>query len=260
MIAALALAPTFTKGVLTVVCAFILFIGSVYLLIAAVFGRKMGLAVLATALFSWMIILSLLWTFGIPGSAPKFEGPRGTEAHWQVVSAGTGATKTDFPATSTYPEGWRNPTNCPPPAGTTEPPGKCNNTQSSVQSVIPAIQAYLAAQAQQQLSTPGQSVIVAPTTFAVTNVQFATSNGSYMAVGRGLGHHPGHLGPHRVAAGTRPEPEGPGPNERRIRLPGIAARSAELAHQPERVRVRPVPWRRVARVVQRVQRQGRVDP
>lgn len=186
MTAALALAPTFTKGVLSVVCAFVLFIGSVYLLIAAVFGRRMGLALLATGLFSWMIILSVLWTFGIPGSAPKFEGPRGTEAHWQVVSAGTGATTTSFPATSTYPTGWRNPTNCPPPAGQTKPPGKCHNTQSDVQSVIPAVQAYLAVQARQQLAKQGQNVVVDPTTFAVTNVQFATSNGAYMAVGRGF--------------------------------------------------------------------------
>ena len=193
MTVALALSPTFAKGILAVVSAFVLFVGSVYLILSAVFGRKMGLAVLSTAFFSWMIILSLIWMVGDPLKAagtpttPKFEGPRGTEAHWQVVGAGAGAVPTKFPATAAYPQGWRNPTTCPPPAGQTRPPGKCHNTIGSVQAVIPAIQAYLASQAQQQLAAQGhKNVLIDPTTFSVTNVQFATSNGTYMAVGRGF--------------------------------------------------------------------------
>ena len=53
-----------TKGALAVVVAFILFIGSIYLLLAAVFGRRMGYLVLAVSFFGWMILFSATWTFG----------------------------------------------------------------------------------------------------------------------------------------------------------------------------------------------------
>ncbi|HEY1330446.1 MAG TPA: hypothetical protein VGH10_03100 [Actinomycetota bacterium] len=183
-----ALAPTFTKGVLATIAAFVLFIGSVYVLTSAIFGRRMGLAVLSTAFFSWMIILSLLWVAGVPGSNPRNLGPRGTEAHWQVFAAGAGAQKTQYPVTGQYPDHWRNPTTCPPPTGeivSTEP-SACHNTASSVQAVVPAIQTYLAAQAQAQLASQGQNVTIDPTTFSVTNVQFSESGSTFLAVGRGF--------------------------------------------------------------------------
>ena len=51
-------------GWLTVDMAFIIFVGSVYLVLAAVFGVRMGYLVLATAFFGWMILFSALWAFG----------------------------------------------------------------------------------------------------------------------------------------------------------------------------------------------------
>ena len=38
----LALAPTFGKGIVTVVAALVLFVGTVYVLLVAVFGARMG--------------------------------------------------------------------------------------------------------------------------------------------------------------------------------------------------------------------------
>ena len=55
---------TMLKGGLAVVMAFVLFVGSVLIVLAAVFGRRMGYLVLAVSFFGWMIILSSLWTFG----------------------------------------------------------------------------------------------------------------------------------------------------------------------------------------------------
>ena len=143
-IAALAIAPTFVKGVLAVVCAVILFIGSIYLLCSAVFGLRMGYLVLATSLFAWMIVFAALWAFGAPGTLRNV-GPRGTEAHWQVFSAASQPTTSVFPETATYPgDGWWVPASSSPSA-------------ASIPTVTTAFQTYLAAQAQQQLEEQGET-------------------------------------------------------------------------------------------------------
>src|SRR5881296_66227 len=91
------LSPFFWKGIAVTICAIILFVGSIYVLVAAVFGLRMGYLVVAVSFFGWMIILSALWTFGAPGT-PRNLGPRGYEPHWQVFAAGTGkVTSTKYP-------------------------------------------------------------------------------------------------------------------------------------------------------------------
>jgi hypothetical protein len=177
----LALAPTFTKGVVTTVASVILFVGTVYVLLTAIFGLRMAYLVLAVSLFGWMILLSLIWVFGQPsllgvrGTLPNL-GPRGTEAHWQVVAAATGTVTTKFPETSNFPEGWR-----PLPA---KPPAALKSAADNAKS---AIQKYLAAQAQEQFEEQGEKVCdpaepletdcitLDPTTFAVEDFHFATS-------------------------------------------------------------------------------------
>jgi hypothetical protein len=182
---ALALAPTFVKGIAVIVAAFVLFIGSVYVLLTAVFGLRMGYLVLAVSFFGWMIILSLVWTIGQPkilgvtGTLPNL-GPRGTEKHWQVVAAGTGnVVSPRFPLTTKYPlSPWHEPNAI---------------EQPSVSSVSSAIQKYMVAQAQAQLSTqrvrvcpspvPGEipsenCLSLDPTTFIVQDIRFTTDGGT----------------------------------------------------------------------------------
>jgi hypothetical protein len=178
----LALAPTFIKGIVTVVAAFILFVGSVYLLLTAIFGLRMAYLVLAVSLFGWMILFSLIWVIGQPpilgvqGTLPNL-GPRGTEAHWQVFAAATGPTGSKFPETASFPGSpWR-----PLPA---TPPKELKSAADNAKS---AIQKYLAAQAEQQFEKQGHRVCdpaepletncitLDPTTFAVTDFHFATS-------------------------------------------------------------------------------------
>jgi hypothetical protein len=161
----LALAPTFWKGIITVLCAVILFVGSVYVLLSAVFGLRMGYLVLAVSFFGWMIILSLLWTFGQPKllgvtGTLKNLGPRGTEPHWQVIDAGTGEFTTKFKVTSAYPDPpWAKPNAA---------------TEAAVDTVRSAVQKYLVAQADEQLAKQGQNVELDPTSFTVQDVEFAT--------------------------------------------------------------------------------------
>jgi len=64
----------------------------VLLVLAAVFGRRMGYLVLAVSFFGWMILLSSLWTFGFYSQGldtPVNLGPRGAEPAWVVEAAGT---------------------------------------------------------------------------------------------------------------------------------------------------------------------------
>ena len=79
------------KGLGVTIAGFILFVGSVYMLLAAIFGRWMGYLVLAVAFFGWMTIQSGLWLFGFWSQGPDTKtnlGPRGPDATWVVDSAG----------------------------------------------------------------------------------------------------------------------------------------------------------------------------
>ena len=173
----LALAPTFAKGILAVVAAVILFVGTVYAILAAIFGLRMAYLVLAVSFFGWMILYSTIWVFqptilGVKNVLPN-QGPRGTEPHWHVFAAGTGPLRTKFPTTSRYPG--------PPWEPTT------SETQGAASNAKPAIQNYLAAQAETQFTKEGKKICdpstpletgcttVDPTTFGVEDFMFATS-------------------------------------------------------------------------------------
>jgi hypothetical protein len=190
----LALAPTFAKGIVVVVAAFVLFVGSIYLLLSAVFGLRMAYLVLAVSFFGWMIIFSTIWVIGQPripppigplakwsttGTLPNL-GPRGTEPHWQVFAAGTGPLRTRYPVTARYPgPPWRDPT----PA-----------VRSSVDTAKTAIQKYLLDRADRQFRRQGKRVCLPgtevgpecvtldPTTFVVEDLKFATApDGTHLA-------------------------------------------------------------------------------
>jgi hypothetical protein len=182
----LADAPVFWKGIVVLICALILFVGSVYVLLSAIFGLRMGYLVLAVSFFGWMILLSLLWAVGQPkflgvtGTLPNL-GPRGTEKHWQVYASGTGQLASDrFPVTSQYPNPpWHSPNSI---------------EKASVSSVSSAMQKYLAQQALNQFQKNGQRicptlgppqsncVTLDPTTFVVQDMRF-TRSGQTSVVG-----------------------------------------------------------------------------
>jgi hypothetical protein len=165
---------TLLKGGLVVVMAFVLFVGSVLIVLAAVFGRRMGYLVLAVSFFGWMILLSSLWTFGFYSQGldtPVNLGPRGAEPAWVVEAAGTDPEPL-YPAFASYPgdDGWREP-------------GTNNADTESVQSVTAAAQGFLAEQANVDLGKnehePGA---LTTTDFAVQNVEFfATDDGISLA-------------------------------------------------------------------------------
>ncbi|HZD79181.1 MAG TPA: hypothetical protein VE646_03955 [Actinomycetota bacterium] len=154
------------KGGLGVGMAFVLFIGSVLLLLSAVLGRKMGYLVLAVAFFGWMAIFSGLWVSGYfisqGPTTVKDLGPRGAEPAWVVEAAGTNVSSYPYQEYKDYPGGgWTTPS-----------PG----LSASVQSVTGAIQAYLADQANEEAGKsefePGA---FQTTDFTVQDIKFDTS-------------------------------------------------------------------------------------
>ncbi len=158
------------KGGIGTAMGFVLFIGSVLMLLSAVFGRRMGYLVLATAFFGWMIVLSSLWAFGFWSQGPSTPtnlGPRGAEPGWVVEAAGQNVENLPFEEYTSYPDGkaWQKPK---PPA--------------SVQSVTGAIQSYLAEQANTKAGkTEFEPGAFQTTDFTVLNIEFATSDDSSLA-------------------------------------------------------------------------------
>ena len=171
----LAISRLAIEGVLVTVISFILFVGSVYILLAAVFGRWMGYLLTATAMFGFMILLSLLWTFGsiaygAPGT-PPYRGPQGEPAHWVPVAAGTTLVSQEVPALDRYPAGPWQTAERAELAGEEEP-------------LTTAIQEFLVEEADQQLRQAGIDGHVEPGTFEVTDLRFAEVDGREVAVAR----------------------------------------------------------------------------
>jgi hypothetical protein len=160
-------------GYLTVLMGFILFVGSVYLLLAAVFGPRMGYLVMAVALFGWMIILSSLWAFGFWSQGldtPTNLGPRGTEPHWAAFGSGVEVASQSFTVVNSYPG--------PPWVA---PAGPDDERTASVGTVNTAVQDFLAEQANEELQKAGSDATVLPEDFTVTDVEFTSVDGTSLA-------------------------------------------------------------------------------
>ena len=82
------------KGIAVVVTAFVLLPGSVYMLLAANFGALKGYLIAGTAFFGFLMMLSAVWLFGIPGTTP-LTGPKGTQPTFKFFTL-------DDPVAATY--------------------------------------------------------------------------------------------------------------------------------------------------------------
>jgi hypothetical protein len=167
---------TLLKGGLAVLMGFVLFVGSILLLLSAVFGRRMGYLVLAVAFFGWVAILSSLWTFGFYSQGPDTPvnlGPRGEEASWVVEAVGA-QPEPVYEAFASYPDGdpWRIP-------------GENNRDNASVQSVTSSVQAFLARRANEEqglgIHDPGA---IQTADFVVQDLRFATDGDVSLAGAR----------------------------------------------------------------------------
>jgi hypothetical protein len=82
------------KGLLVVLTGFALLPGSVWMLLASNFGALKGYLIAGTAFFGFLMMLSAVWLFGIPGTTP-LTGPKGTQPTFNFFTL-------DDPQASTY--------------------------------------------------------------------------------------------------------------------------------------------------------------
>jgi hypothetical protein len=82
------------KGLLVVLTAFVFLPGSVFMLLASNFGALKGYLIAAVGFFGFMVMLSAVWLFGIPGTTP-LTGPKGTQPTFNFFTV-------DDPAAATY--------------------------------------------------------------------------------------------------------------------------------------------------------------
>ncbi len=162
---------TLLKGAGVAAMGLILFVGSVYVLLSAVFGRWMGYLVVAVAFFGWMILFSSMWLFGFYAQGPVTKtnlGPRGLEPAWVPLNAGLATTGT-YQTFAAYPgKPWSEPT-------TTQEP--------SVLSVTSVVQTFLAERANEQLGLDETDAgAVLNTQFTVDSIRFAPEGGVSLAV------------------------------------------------------------------------------
>ena len=164
------------KGIGVVLAGFILFIGSVYVLLSAIFGRWLGYLVLAVAFFGWMTIQSGIWLFGFWSQGPETKtnlGPRGPDAAWVVDSAGLSVPEDVHPELANYPSPEY------PEPDTADPV-----QAADIQAAQGAVTVYLANQANAELDQdPKAFTSLQPTQFTVDDLRFVTTpDGEKLAV------------------------------------------------------------------------------
>jgi hypothetical protein len=168
---------TMFKGAGAVVMAFILFYGSIYVLLAAVFGRWMGYLVVAASFFGWMAILSSLWLFAFYAQGPDTptnNGPRGQEPAWVPLEGGLDAVPVRYETFASYPGDPWSPPN----------PGQ----SASVESVTAIVQGFLAEQANEELGlleTDPDAVQSTQFTVPENRMRFAADGKVSLAVAQG---------------------------------------------------------------------------
>jgi len=89
--------PKGVTAVIAVALMFGLLCGGIFMLLQSSFGPKVGYLITGTAFWGCWFVLSLLWFTGVPGlpmpgsipdiptSTPRYLGPQGEEASWQVL-------------------------------------------------------------------------------------------------------------------------------------------------------------------------------
>jgi hypothetical protein len=168
---------TLLTGGGVVFAGFVLFIGSVYVVLAAVFGRWLGYLILAVCFAGWMVIQSSLWLFGFWSQGPGTKtnlGPRGADAAWLVLNSGLTATSEAYPTFDAFPD--------PPWA---EPNPDDAAEEANVTATSGAATTYLSEQANAELGMDPLTDLsaITPTQFTVDNVEFADSeDGTQLAV------------------------------------------------------------------------------
>jgi hypothetical protein len=92
-------------AVISLVIAILALIGTIYMLLWSNYGAREAYLILMVALFGWMLLLSSIWLFGIPGTTPS-TGPRAREPAWISFLPDSDQAGDFAAALDEYPNGW----------------------------------------------------------------------------------------------------------------------------------------------------------
>jgi hypothetical protein len=95
------------EGAIAVILGFLLLPGSVIVLLASNFGALKGYLIGGVAFFGFLFMLSIIWTFGVPGT-PALTGPVGPLPEFVHVQPDAPEAER-FPAIQQYPDGGWQP-------------------------------------------------------------------------------------------------------------------------------------------------------
>lgn len=95
-------------AVAVVATAALIFIGTIYYLLGTLFGWRRAYYITMVSLMGFMILLSLVWLVGLPGTGPGF-GPRGREPSWIPFIVGSEFAQDFTEDIDRFPEGWDRP-------------------------------------------------------------------------------------------------------------------------------------------------------
>lgn len=106
-------APTDWRGVVALPAGIIIFFGGIFLLLKSNLGTRRAYLVEASAFFGFMLILSLFWSFGAPGT-PRFTGPQNLPGQvgdyytpkWVAFAADSTLADERFGVVKQFPEGF----------------------------------------------------------------------------------------------------------------------------------------------------------
>jgi hypothetical protein len=160
---------TMLKGAGVTIVSLVLFVGSVYVLLTAIFGRWMGYLLMMVAFSGWMIIQSSLWLFGFWSQGPETPtnlGPRGAEPAWLVLEASTTKTSDRYEGFATYPGG----------AWAVADPADPEHA-ADLQAAEGAVATFLAEQTNEELGISLEDpTAIAPSQFPLDSLEFATDD------------------------------------------------------------------------------------
>lgn len=95
-------------AVAVVLTSVFIFMGTIYYLLATLFGWRRAFHVSMVGLMGFMIILSLVWLVGAPGTTPG-TGPRGREPAWVPFLADSEFGGDFAEEVGEFPDGWDEP-------------------------------------------------------------------------------------------------------------------------------------------------------
>lgn len=101
------------RTIIALPAAIIIFFGSIYLLLRSNLGTRRAYLVLASSFFGFMVVISLFWTFGAPGT-PIATGPQNLpgqalnyyQPQWFPFASDSEIAQDRYPMVNSFPEGF----------------------------------------------------------------------------------------------------------------------------------------------------------